>query len=153
MRSVLAILAVVLLGCQTSVPDRDSTASSNSDARQVVSNSRIPEHSPELAARADSLARLDPEVEAHAAIARGDLRFIAVCGYACMPSGVPLDSAMRTRDSLALRDSLRSIPGTSDAIFNQDVARLNTEAHEYATRYNRIIWAHRVALRRSRPVT
>ena len=84
---------------------------------------------------------------------RGDLRFIGVCGYACMPLGVPLDSALRTADSLALRDSLQRIFGTSDAVLNQDVARLNSQAAKYAARYNRVIWARRLAIRASRPAT
>jgi hypothetical protein len=66
--------------------------------------------SPELASRADSLERLDPEREARAAIEHGDLRFLAVCGYSCMPVGVPLDSALHSADSLAVReDSVHSV--------------------------------------------
>ena len=108
--------------------------------------------SPELAQRADSLSKLDAEAEARAAIARGDLRFIAVCGFACLPPGVPMDSARSSRDSLALRgDSLLTIAGTSDAVVNQDVARLNDVAAAYARRYNRLIWERRVALRLERP--
>ena len=105
--------------------------------------------SPELAARADSLERLDPEREARAAIALGDLRFLAVCGFACIPVGVPLDSVRQTSDSLAVRgDSIRTIPGTSDAIVNQDVERLNNVARVYASRYNSVIWERRKELRK-----
>jgi hypothetical protein len=62
-----------------------------------------------------------------------------------VPVGIPLDNALRTRDSLALgSDSLRSIDGTSDDIANEDVARLNEVAAQYADRYNRLIWEHRL---------
>jgi hypothetical protein len=109
----------------------------------------------DIARRADSLARLDPEREAGAAIARGDLRFIAVCGYVCIPIGVPFDSVSHSPDSLAVRtDSLRAIYGTSDGISNQDVARLNEVAADYGRRYNRIILDRRSRLRdASRPAT
>ena len=36
-------------------------------------------------------------------------------------------------------DSVLGIPGTSDSIRNQDVARLNQVPAEYAGRYNRLI--------------
>jgi len=110
---------------------------------------QIPARSPELARRADSLAGLDPGTEVRKAIARRDHRLIAVCGYACVPPGVDL------RDTLVQRalERLRPIVGTSDAILNADVARLNKVSSEYATRYNRLLLA---ALRRrasSRPAS
>jgi hypothetical protein len=54
---------------------------------------------------------------------------------------------MRSSDSLAVRgDSVRRIPGTSDAVMNQDVERLNRVAAAYASRYNRVIWERRKEL-------
>ena len=124
-------------------------ASPASEARPA-----IPASSPDLARRADSLERLDPRAEAQAAIRRGDLRFVAVCGYTCKPLGIPVDSASWSPDSLALSpDSLRQIAGTSDNIVNADIGRLNRVAAEYASRYNPLIWQQRIALRRSRPAT
>ena len=115
---------------------------------------RTSNRSPELASRADSLERLDPEQEAHAAIARGDLRFLAVCGYVCLPVGVPWESILRSADSSAVRgDRVRGIPGTSDSIRNEDVARLNTVAADYAARYNHVIWTRLKGIRASRPAT
>jgi hypothetical protein len=107
--------------------------------------------SSELTRRADSLASLDPRGEARAAINRGDLRFVGVCGFACLPVGVPLDSLRMSPDSMAGRgDSLRIIAGTSDAVVSQDVARLNEVARRYAQPYNRVIWDRRVGSRQPR---
>ena len=50
-----------------------------------------------LERRADSLAALDPAKEVEKAIDRGDLRFIAVCGYACFPPGVDPDDSIVIR--------------------------------------------------------
>src|SRR6185437_1016774 len=119
--ALLVLWAVV--GCRANHRTDSRSADSPRTEAPATEFSR---RSPELAQRADSLAKLDPEREARAAIARGDLRFIAVCGYVCVPVGVPLARALRTRDSLAVRsDSLRIVLGTSDDITNEDVARLN----------------------------
>jgi hypothetical protein len=139
--SALVVLLTVV-GCRANHRTDSRIADS---PRPGALASVLSECSPELAHRADSLAKLNPEREARAAIARGDLRFIAVCGYVCVPVGIPLDNALRTRDSLALgSDSLRSIDGTSDDIANEDVARLNEVAAQYADRYNRLIWEQRL---------
>jgi hypothetical protein len=149
MRLFILLLALSSLACdgdqrRSPVPSPDTLDSAS------TSVTGIPNRSPELASRADSLERLDPEREARAAIARGDLRFLAVCGYACMPVGVPLDSALRSADSMAVRkDSVHAVAGTSDFIVNQDVDRLNRVAGKYAARYNRVIWARRKELRPS----
>ena len=97
-----------------------------------------PTHSPELAARADSLAALDPAHEFRLALQRHDLRFVAVCGYACFP---PLDTATAPWSDLDLTNRV-TVPGTSDEIANDDVARLNSVAHAYALRYNRLLVAY-----------
>ena len=108
------------------------------------------DHSPELARRADSLVRLNPTREARAAIARGDLRFLAFCTDACRPVGVPLDSAISAGDRPALQeDSTVAIAGTSDAIINGDMARLDSVAGAYAARYNQVIWHYRARSHRA----
>lgn len=146
-RRLVAVLIVPLLaGCRSE--PRPIAAGADSVPPASSPRAGTAQRSPDLARRADSLAALDPEQEARGAIARGDLRFVGVCGFACLPVGVPLDSARRSRDSLAIRgDSLRLIAGTSDAVVNEDVARLNEVARRYAERYNRIVWAHRATLR------
>ena len=97
---------------------------------------------------ADSLTRLDPLVQADSAIARGDLRYLAVCGYVCFPPGVPLDSIAASSDSLSIRqDSTRHIPGTSDHITDPEMARLNRIASDFAFAYNRRIVARRRQVR------
>jgi len=99
-----------------------------------------------LVARADSLAALDPATELRKAIERGDLRFIAVCGLSCRPPGVDLaDSAV----ALAIRTGgLHYIEGTTDAVGNDAVARLDGVAVKYATRYNKLL-ARRLHLAQS----
>ncbi len=93
--------------------------------------------SPDLAKRADSLKQLDPVREAATAAANGDLRFVGTCGYACGAFGPAHDSiAASTERSALAPDSLRLIEGTSDAILNEDMARLNLAARTYAQRYN-----------------
>jgi len=112
-------------------------------------------HSLGIARRADSLVALHPEDETRRAIARGDLHFLVVCACACMPPCVPLDSAARSPDSLAVRslDSLHVIKGTSDNVINADVARLNDVAIDFATACNRLIWRERLRRRGTRPPT
>jgi len=150
MRGVVTLTLVMFLAsCRAA---RKNSVSADSTSSLGQTRHAFPAHSPELARRADSLAKLDPESEARRAIARGDLRFIGVCGYVCVPVGIPLDSATGSRDSLATStDSLHLIDGTSDNIANDDVARLNEVAARYARRYNRIIWARRAKPPASRP--
>ena len=95
---------------------------------------QIPQRSPELRRRADSLAALDPAREVQLALARRDHRFIGVCGYACFapsPDG-PVDVSHK---------ELRVIEGTSDSPLNQDEERLNEVADAYATQYNQLLLA------------
>jgi hypothetical protein len=142
-----AILLLAFTSCRGA--DRGAAAGANSTPPSLG----LPAHSPDIARRADSLLALHPADEARRAIARGDLRFLADCGDACMASGVPLDSAARSPDSLAVSslDSLHVIEGTSDNVINADVARLNDVASDFATRYNRVIWRERLRRRRMRP--
>ena len=143
----LAILLLVFTSCRRA--DRGAAAGADGTPPSLG----LPAHSPDVARQADSLVALRPEDEARRAIARGDLRFLAVCGYACIPPGVPFDSAARSPDSLPVRslDSLHVIEGTSDNVVNADVARLNDVASDFATPYNRVIWRERLRRRRTRP--
>ena len=152
MRLSRLLLALGLISCGSDRRSRVLTA----DTGQAATSDAVSgaDRSPDLASRADSLERLDPDHEAHAAIARGDLRFLAVCGYVCVPVGVPLDSVLQSADSLAVRGGrVRGIPGTSDAILNDDADRLNKVAGDYAARYNRVIWTRLKVVRASRPAT
>jgi hypothetical protein len=110
-------------------------------AHATLLRGQVPERSPELARRADSLSRLDPAIEVRKAIRRGDHRLVAVCGYACVPPGVDLHDSL-VRGAMA---RLRRVEGTSDFVANVDVARLNKVSGEYAARYNQLLLA---ALRR-----
>jgi len=87
---------------------------------------------PDLAARADSLQRLDPNVEAVKAFQRGDLRLVEVCGYLCLTPGV-LPGFRAT--------GLMRIEGTSDAWDGEDAYRLNHVAGRYAREYNETLSA------------
>ena len=96
-----------------------------------------PQLASDYARRADSLASLDPVRELQAAIRRGDLRPIGVCGYACMPVGV--DSGDY---SIVDGRHLNTIEGTTDAPPNRDAERLNEVAATYAGAYNRLLVAY-----------
>ena len=95
---------------------------------------------PALVKRADSIEALDPATEVRKAIDRGDVRFIAICGYACFPPGVDLRDSTVT---VAIRSrALHYVEGTSDGITSEAVARLNIVAAAYAERYNRLLARH-----------
>ena len=95
---------------------------------------------PALVKRADSIEALNPATEVRKAIDRGDVRFIAICGYACYPPGVDLTDSTVT---VAIRSrAFHYVEGTSDAIMSEAVARLNIVAAAYAERYNRLLARH-----------
>ncbi len=131
MRVLPALAAVALLSACETRAESDGTRP-------------LRERSPELVARADSLRKLDAIQEARAAIGRGDLRYVAVCGYTCVPVGIDLNGPGATG-----LDSLRFVEGTSDAPENEDAVQLNVTAAAYATAYNRVIESERI--RRARP--
>jgi hypothetical protein len=111
---------------------------------------RIPPGPPAIAQRAESIAALDPASELRKALNRGDLRFIAVCGYVCVPPGVDLNDSVVVR-AIRARD-MHYIEGTSDAVGSEAVARLNTVGADYAERYNRLLALH-LHVREDVPVT
>lgn len=80
------------------------------------------------------LEAADPVRDVEQAIREGDLRFIGMMGYALIVPGVD-DYGQRIWDT----NGVRVIKGTSDFIANDDVARLNELAYEYAKRYNMLL--------------
>jgi hypothetical protein len=90
---------------------------------------------PDLAARADSLGRLEPARELAAALARGDWRFIGVAGYVVVASGVGLRDPCYPRQL----DAIRVVEGTSDTPVGPAGARLQRVATAYAERYNGLL--------------
>lgn len=90
-----------------------------------------------LGQRADSLTAIDPVREAGRAASRRDFRFLGTCGYACGVFGSAHDSiAASTEDAALAPDSIKIVEGTSDAILNPDMARLDSIAAVFANRYN-----------------
>lgn len=90
---------------------------------------------PDLAARADSLERLDPARELAAALARGDSRFIGVTGYVVVAPGVGFRDPCYPRRL----DAIRAVEGTSDNTVGPAGERLRRIATAYAERYNRLL--------------
>jgi hypothetical protein len=101
----------------------------------------MPHAERELYRRADSLSALDPIREAQSAIARGDLRVLAICGYACESVGIEDRTISGTTEQ-------RPITGMSDVV-SKGVRRLGSVAQPYAIAYNRVIEAE--LRRRRRP--
>jgi hypothetical protein len=90
--------------------------------------------------RADSLAALNPTREARAAIARGDLRYVALCQLACVVIGVVPDSICLLGDCAPARQgSVITINGAGMLSNRTDLVRLDSIAGVYGTRYNRIL--------------
>jgi hypothetical protein len=77
----------------------------------------------------------NPEADAANAIARGDLRFLAVGGFTTDVPGVPTPK----ENSLVRTHGVRAIPGTSD---NPVSIELQILAVGYAERYNKHLLDH-----------
>ena len=138
----LTAIALLVGACRSSSPSRDDTI-----AGQL--SEALPDSSPVLGRRADSLAALDPAREAAMSAARGDFRFVGTCGYACGVFGSAHDTISASSERGALvRDSLRIIEGTSDAVLNRDIARLDSIGVSFANRYNLAMLRERLARRR-----
>jgi hypothetical protein len=71
------------------------------------------------------------------ALAKGDVRFLGVYGYALEVPGVPKSETDRISTNGVL-----PIPGTSDALVSEEHGTLNDEAREYAAQYNRLLLGH-----------
>jgi hypothetical protein len=92
-----------------------------------------------LFARADSLARLDPERELRVALDHVDRRCIGVQSYLASPAGIPLDSLQAVWPVLCAY-GMYVIPGGSDVV-SPGVARLGAVTWEYGAQYNRLLLA------------
>jgi hypothetical protein len=69
--------------------------------------------------------------------ARGQHRFLSVCGYSCMVPGIGTVNAKRCYPSVAVED----IAGTGDVFFSDRQRALQQHAWELATDYNALVAA------------
>jgi hypothetical protein len=132
---VWAIAIGVVIGCNSQHANEQRVADTVPRRSDTVATGSGRDLDQTLVRRADSLAALDPQRELEAALARGDRRFIAICGYACNPPG------LTNRQLSSIRpEQLNKIDGTSDNL-TPGVARLNTAAYDYALKYNTLLLA------------
>jgi hypothetical protein len=144
MRNCLWIgLVLATTGCQQKAP---STTDKYGDAAGVAGmggNSAgyvVPEPSSRLRQRADSLAALDPVLEANAAARRGDLKYLAVCVLSCTLIGTVQDSVCLLDGCLTQRRAdVHPIDGMGIPAINAAVARLDTIGTRYGVHYNAVI--------------
>ena len=74
-------------------------------------------------------------------VADGDLRPVAVCGFACLAPGYGAD-----RDAAVGRiQDMRILDGTGDVVMGGAHLALKHQAHAYAEAYNRALRAWRQA--------
>ena len=103
-----------------------------------------PVDSLEIRHRADSLAALNPVREARAAIARGDLRYLAVCRIECTAIGIHPDSiCLLGQCESERRSAVLTIEGTEGFESMPDVLRLDSIVTAYGIRYNAEVHAYR----------
>ena len=76
-----------------------------------------------------------PEERLAAANRRGELQLLGVQGFALTIPGIDEPEASRYRD----RYGVLPIPGTTDTPESPEHERLNRQAEDYATRYNRLL--------------
>lgn len=79
--------------------------------------------------------RSDPTKDFKKAIAKSDLRFVGVMGFALEIPGVPSAHWKHYKDTYGVR----IIPGTSDAYESIEHQNLNEKAREYAATYNKLL--------------
>ena len=110
----------------------DCTAdnSSHADARPEISASAS-----YRCARIEAVKSAAPEEDFAAAWAKRDTRFIGVYGLTLVLPGV----AESRQFELIDKYGVSPIEGTTDYIFSPQVARLNSLASRYATRYNQLL--------------
>lgn len=90
---------------------------------------------------AEALAGLsldDPAADLRARIAAGDLRPVAVCGFACLVPGY----GPQGRDAAAPADA-RILDGSGDAVMGERHLQLKARAEAYARAYNQALAAWR----------
>ncbi len=83
----------------------------------------------------------DPAADMRERVADGDLRPVAVCGFACLAPGYGAD-----RDAAVGRiQDMRILDGTGDVVMGGAHLALKHQAHAYAEAYNRALRAWRQA--------
>lgn len=102
---------------------------------QSISLQRSEAAEDDVPAELRRLKDANPEADAANAIARGDLRFLAVSGFSTDVPGVP----MPKENSFVRTHGVRLIPGTSD---NPVSIELQVVAVRYAERYNKHLLDH-----------
>lgn len=102
---------------------------------QSISQQRSEAAEGEVPTELRRLKDANPEADAANAIARGDLRFLAVSGFTTDVPGVP----MPRENSFVRTQGIRVIPGTSD---NPVSIELQVLAVRYAERYNKHLLDH-----------
>jgi hypothetical protein len=98
-----------------------SSASEPSDRDRSLTNLR-------------AVAGSDPVKDFAAAKAKGDIRFLAMMGYARFVPGVP-----DYDQKYAKVVGVKIIPGTTDAIKSDEQRRLQDAVQSYAERYNKLV--------------
>jgi hypothetical protein len=81
------------------------------------------------------LESANPEIDAKKAIAGKDFRLKAIYGYVLMIPGVNQEDWIEYEKTYGLNP----IEGTSDSLINEEHARLQKLASEYASKYNKVI--------------
>ena len=108
---VIVIALIVLPACSRRPAPEDAVQSPQSGSISL-----------DYRRAADSLRRTDPIAAAETAVARGDIRFLGVQGYAVVVPGLGAESHRKFyEDSVAVR----IIPGTSDSWVDDDAKRFN----------------------------
>lgn len=118
------IIGILSLSLATMSVSSDSDNSISSDRSQSLTDLK-------------RLAASNPETDFAAARAAGDLRFLAMRGYALIVPGVP-DYAHKYSKVVGVN----VIRGTTDAITSDEQRRLQDAVQRYAERYNKLVLHH-----------
>ena len=97
------------------------------------------EVSPDPVEKLKWLESANPEMDAKKAIAEKDFRLRAIYGYVLMIPGVNQEDWIEYEKTYGLNP----IEGTSDSLINEEHARLQKLASEYALKYNKVILNHK----------
>ena len=86
----------------------------------------------------DWVKAADPQADAHAAVARGDLRLMALPGRGQVIPGVDVEE----RSEYAKKCGIRLTPGVTDAVQGTKHLEMLKQARDYAEQYNAVIMAN-----------
>jgi hypothetical protein len=157
-RSIVVLSTLLALACRqhslsNTNPYDDVARYGDAAGQRGGSHGIVPQiDSLDIRQRADSLAALDPEREARGAIARGDLRYLAVCRIVCTAIGIHPDSlCLLGRCESERRYAVRPIEGMEQATITPDIAHLDSIAQLYGKRYNSVLHDFRVRSARRLP--